>query len=137
MAKKDNREPRDTEEFEDDDLLTPFDVTKLGTDEDPCFGKLYDLKAEECKICGDIEVCSIAFSQKLTEKRLNIESETKFKDLEEVKYVSGEDPIGEDPEVLAFIIRQRQAGIPRITIKKLLKSRYLLSDERIKTLINK
>ena len=47
-----------------ENLLVPFDVSKFGSEEDPCFGKAYDLSAPECQRCGDLEFCAIAFSQK-------------------------------------------------------------------------
>ena len=64
-------------------LLKPFDVTKFGSEDDPCFGKHYDLVADECQVCGDVEVCAIAFANAAHLRRAKIESETKFKDLEE------------------------------------------------------
>ena len=65
------------------DLSTPFvDIAKLGTEEDPCFGKHYDLNAEECIQCGEIETCSIAFLQQLKVKRLQAERNNAHLDLE-------------------------------------------------------
>jgi len=61
------------------DLLKPLDLTLIGTENDPCFGKLFDLKAEECKICGDSEICSIVFSQKLNIDRLILEKGNNLK----------------------------------------------------------
>jgi len=64
-------------------FLHPINIKDFGDPEkDPCFGKLYDLSANECQICGDFELCSIAFAQKLQQKRLVAETKTKTKDLE-------------------------------------------------------
>jgi hypothetical protein len=60
---KTNRFSRDSE-VPGKILLTPFDVTKFGSEDDPCFGKLYSLSAIECTNCGDIEFCAVAFAQK-------------------------------------------------------------------------
>ena len=60
MAKK-TRKAR--EHTDDVDLLKPIDITKYGSENDPCFGKLYDLGADECKRCGDSELCSAVYSR--------------------------------------------------------------------------
>jgi len=80
------REPRDSQ-TPDKILLTPFDVTKFGSAEDPCFGKEYDLNADECHICGDVEICAIAFMHKGKAIRTQLESEHKYKDLEEAEMI--------------------------------------------------
>lgn len=76
--------------FKDELLLRPFDVTKFGSDNDPCFGKKYDLSADECQECGDIELCAIAFSHKQTLLRLKKEEKFPMKDLEEVPFIQKE-----------------------------------------------
>ena len=73
-----------------DSLLVPFDVTKLGSNEDPCFGKLFLPTDPTCKICGDAEFCSIVMMQAVNIKRLKVEAKASYKDLEEV-------PLLEDP----------------------------------------
>lgn len=64
-------------------IMEPIDITKLGTSEDPCFGKLFEPTNEQCKICGDCEICSIIMGQKLHLQRAQIEKESRFKDIEE------------------------------------------------------
>lgn len=67
------------------DILKPItEVDTLGSDKDPCFGKLYDLTTSECKLCGDSELCAICFAQKLNKTRADIEKESHFKDLEKL-----------------------------------------------------
>ena len=80
--KKVSRQSRDSH-IPDKTFLKPFDVTKFGSADDPCFGLLYDLTADECQECGDIEVCAIAFARNQHIKRAEIEGKQKFKDLEE------------------------------------------------------
>lgn len=68
---------------EPQDLSIPIDITKLGTDNDPCFGKHYDARASECIRCGDCELCLIKMGQRNHGLRKKEESKKKFKDLEE------------------------------------------------------
>jgi len=77
------RKPR-TDLIKKVDLLKPVSIDQLGTANDPCFGKFYDLSTPECKRCGDCEVCAIAMGQKTMMKRLEIEKTQKFKDVEEL-----------------------------------------------------
>jgi hypothetical protein len=64
-------------------LLLPFNVLDFGDmTKDPCFGKLYDLNAEECQMCGDIEWCGTVFHQKLQKDRLVEEKQGSRLDLE-------------------------------------------------------
>ena len=65
-------------------LLEPLDLSVFGGPDDPCFGKYHDLKAEECKQCGDREICAIAMAQKRRVDRTEIEKETPFKDMEDL-----------------------------------------------------
>lgn len=68
------------------DLLKPLllqDIFKLGSKDDPCFGKLYDPKHETCRRCGDMEVCAIACGQALHTTRNEVEQSTNFLDMEE------------------------------------------------------
>lgn len=80
MAKKKRKEREAS--VKPEALLKPFDFTKFGTEDDPCFGKLYDLSAPECKICGDQELCGVIFSQNMHSIRKELEDKTKFKDLD-------------------------------------------------------
>jgi len=80
MAK--SREPKSKPSIKNADVLEPIDISKLGGEDDPCFGKLYDLKAMECKTeCGDAELCQIAFMHGLKARRLLEEEKTDYKDL--------------------------------------------------------
>lgn len=67
--------------------LKPFDITQFGSGEDPCFGKEYDLAAPECGMCGDIEACAIAFMHNSTRVRTQLETENRYKDLEEADMI--------------------------------------------------
>lgn len=65
------------------DLNIPITIDIIGTNDDPCFGKLYSPKAEECSRCGDSEICSIVMGQLNHLKRGEQEKKEKFKDMEE------------------------------------------------------
>jgi len=73
MAK--NRKARETGIVKKENLLEPLDITKFGTDDDPCFGKHYDLISSECKVCGDSAICQVVMSQNtlLLQKQNNVE----------------------------------------------------------------
>lgn len=54
----------------------------IGTKEDECFGKEYDLSTQECKRCGDSEICAVCFAQFMNKTRKEVEEENNFKDME-------------------------------------------------------
>lgn len=64
--------------------MKPIDITVFGSQDDPCFGKLYSPMAKECSQCGDCEICAIVTSQKSQVLRGKQEAKHAFKDLEEV-----------------------------------------------------
>lgn len=83
MVKKKKDKLKDAmEELENGDILEPMDISKLGTNGDPCFGKHYDLSTKECKMCGDSELCCIKFTDMMGKTRKELEAETQYKDLE-------------------------------------------------------
>ena len=71
------------------DPLQPIDVTKLGSNGDPCFGKAYDLSTKECKLCGDSELCCLKMSQSLNITRKELEAKNHYKDLDNLEDVNG------------------------------------------------
>ena len=62
--------------------LEPIDLASIGSPEDPCFGKSYDLSTSECRSCGDSEVCAFKMSQALNKTRKQLEEENNYKDLD-------------------------------------------------------
>jgi hypothetical protein len=68
--------------LEKQDPLEPIDITKLGSNGDPCFGKGYDLSTKECKICGDSELCAFKMAQDLNITRKELDDKKHFKDLD-------------------------------------------------------
>ena len=107
-------------EVDDKEFLKPLDILSLGGDNDPCFGKEYDLTEDECRRCGDSELCSIAFSQKLNLQRETLEKQKDFKDL-------GKTPLSkEETYTLKLIKKELKASEIR---KKLMKKFNLSKDE--------
>lgn len=64
------------------DILTPLDISQLGSNGDPCFGIGYDLSTKECKLCGDSELCAFKMSQNLNITRKELEQKNQYKDLD-------------------------------------------------------
>lgn len=62
--------------------MTLSQIKKIGTDNDPCFGKSYDLSTRECKQCGESELCSIKFSIYMNKVRKKENVNNDFKDIE-------------------------------------------------------
>jgi hypothetical protein len=80
---KSNRKPRkDSKRITPKKAQKPLDVSMIGTEDDPCFGKLYEPATEECHGCGDSELCAIVHMHNLDKRRKKIEKKQKFKDLE-------------------------------------------------------
>lgn len=71
------------------DFSTPIDLLKFGSEEDPCFGVLYDPREKECQSCGDCELCAIMLGQNNHLKRNEIEKTQSFKDIEESEIPKG------------------------------------------------
>ena len=64
------------------DVLQPLDIKSIGSNGDPCFGIAYDLSTEECKQCGDSELCCIKFAAALGKTRKELEEANNYKDME-------------------------------------------------------
>jgi len=109
-------------------LMEPFDVLKLGSKDDPCFSKLWDPKNEICQICGDIEACGIAFSQRTRKIEAAIESEQEFLDLKEVN--------SREKQILKFI-NKRVDSYEEDKLVTLIIKRFKITKQQAITLINK
>lgn len=127
MAKRNSR--KNIKE-DDIDLLVPVDITLLGSDEDPCFGKLHDLKAPECMECGDADFCALVKAQNLHKKRLVIENNQRFKDIEEADQIlaNTKEKIKKDIE------EAKKSGAKRLKTILRLSEKYGISKDIIKQL---
>lgn len=121
MAKK--RKAR--EKTDDINLMKPIDITKFGSDDDPCFGKLYNLSAEECRRCGDQELCSIVFGQGLHLKRKEVEKETRFKDIEIAP---------KNESLIKWVKEKHKEGLSRSEVIKKARNTFGSSRDDIKTI---
>ena len=117
MAKKKQMLPDLTKQ----DILTPLDISQLGSNGDPCFGIGYDLSTKECKLCGDSELCAFKMSQNLNITRKELEQKNQYKDLDVL-----EDTVGIKKFIRSLIRkgkdRKRLCGCRRI---KLVKMRHI------------
>lgn len=127
MAKKD-RVPRN--KTEDIDLMEPIDITQFGTDQDPCFGKEYNLSTPECKRCGDSELCAIVMGQNNHIKREKIEAEGRFKDLEIAKSDS-------NPALENWVKTKISEGLTRSEIISKAKNTFGSTRKEIKDIYKK
>ena len=132
MAKKNKRVSREEVDSSEYNLLEPLDIFSFGTENDPCFGKLHDLKAPECIDCGDSEFCAIVQAQNLRVKQLEIEAKQRFKDIEE----SGEVMITKKEKALKLLTKYKGDNMRRL--KSILRvSRELnLSKDIVKDIYN-
>lgn len=71
-----------TKELQKGDILKPLDISSIGSNGDPCFGKSYDLSSQECRMCGDSELCCIKFAELMGKTRKELEQENQYKDIE-------------------------------------------------------
>ena len=67
-----------------------LDLLNLGNDNDPCFGKLYSIKADECRRCGDSEFCQIKMAQSIHLITATQEKKHAFKDKQEAEFVDNQ-----------------------------------------------
>lgn len=126
MAKRKAREEID---FEEEALLAPLDIYNLGSSDDPCFGKLWDLTNQVCSSCGDIEICGIVFSQKAHIIHQEKELEKPYKDLEQ----HPTKPFSK--MVKADILKLKTRGYSKTKIAIKLAKKYNKSKAEIKNYI--
>lgn len=125
MSRK--RKPREETER---DFSAPIDITQFGTEGDPCFGKLYDLSTDECRRCGDSELCGLIFSQTVLKKRREeIEKKNRFKDLELEQQG--------DSALEKWVKIKKEEGLKRSEVIKLAKNTFGTDREKIKVLWKK
>ena len=112
-------------ELEETPILEPVDIKSIGSNNDPCFGKEYNLSTKECKMCGDSELCCIKFAELMGKTRKKLESETQFKDLESLINI----------KTNKKTIRQlRRKGDDRKTIIDKIQAKYELTKEEARTI---
>ena len=111
MAKKKQKLP----DLSKQDILTPIDLSTMGTNGDPCFGIGYDLSTKECKLCGDSELCAFKMSQNLNITRKELEQTVGIKKYMRVLILKGKDK----KEVISKTVEKFE--VPRKRIRELYK----------------
>lgn len=119
MSKKKQNLPDLTKQ----DILTPIDISQLGTNGDPCFGIGYDLSTKECKLCGDSELCAFKMSQNLNITRKELEKKNEYKDLDVL-----EDTVG----IKKFIRGLKRKGKERKEIVEKAMIKFEVPKKRIR-----
>ena len=114
MAKKKQMLPDLTKQ----DILTPLDISQLGSNGDPCFGIGYDLSTKECKLCGDSELCAFKMSQNLNITRKELEQKNQYKDLDVL-----EDTVGIKKYIRGLIRKGKDRK--KLSQRQLRNSKYL------------
>ncbi len=132
MAK---REAKKKSRIKEEEFLKPIDITKFGTDDDPCFGKHYNLAESECRRCGDQSLCAIVFGQKLHLERGKIEKDSKFKDLE-IDKLDKKKPT-ENKALEKWVKTKMKEGLTRSEIITKAKSTYGSTRDEIKEIYKK
>lgn len=112
-----------------ENFLVPIDVSKFGTEDDPCFAVLYSLSADECQICGDAELCSVVFANRANTKRIEYEKKNPVLDMEI-------DALEKEKDIKDYLSNLRDKGYKGLLVRKRLKQRFRISDEKIKTYIS-
>ena len=128
MAKDKKKKKRDLPDISKVDPIVPLDIDSIGSNGDPCFGKGYDLTTNECKMCGDSELCCIKFAAALGKTRKELEKENDYKDLETLVDI---------PAVKKTIRALNRKGEDRKTIRQKLQAKYHLSESEAKDLYKK
>lgn len=105
------------------DPLEPFDLSSIGTNGDPCFGKSYDLSTKECKLCGDSELCAFKMSQDLNITRKQLEEKNSYKDLDVLEDTTG---------IKKYIRSLKRKGKSRKEIIDLATNKFEVPRKRIR-----
>ncbi len=112
------------------DLMKPIDLTIIGTEDDPCFGKSYDGRAKECQACGDSELCLVFQGQKNHKEREAIEKKSSFKDIDPTEFKP------DTHSIYKFITEELMVGKSKVLVnsasKKVITKFNLKGDMSLK-----
>lgn len=120
MSKKKNQKV-----MEDASPLQVIDLKSLGTNQDVCFGKNYNLSTKECKLCGDSELCAFATSQALNITRKELEKKNNYKDLDVLEDTDG---------IKKYIRSLKRKGKARKEIIESAVAKFEVPKDRIRTI---
>lgn len=105
--------------------LQVIDLKSIGSPEDPCFGKNYDLSTKECKLCGDSELCAFSTSQSLHITRAQLEKKNNYKDLDVLEDTAG---------IKKYIRSLKRKGSTRKEILEKTSNKFEIPKSRIRTI---
>lgn len=88
------------------DIMKPIIFENLGSADDPCFGKHYSIKAQECKRCGDADICAIVSQNQIHKAIQAQEKKSPFIDKEEGEFIDKQN------EKLSRILTKRAKAKP-------------------------
>ena len=125
---KEKKKKKSLPDISKGDILKPIDIDSIGTNGDPCFGTKYDLTTNECKMCGDSELCCIKFAAAMGKTRKELEKENDYKDLEILVDI---------PAVKKTIRALKRKGEDRKTIRQKIQAKYHVSEAEAKELYRK
>nr|DAL41688.1 MAG TPA_asm: hypothetical protein [Caudoviricetes sp.] len=111
--------------LEDTPILKPIDIDSIGSSDDPCFGKAYDLSTQECRSCGDSELCCIKFAEMMGKTRKELEEKNQYKDMELLV-----DKVAAKKTFRAL----RRKGEDKKTIIQKLQAKYSITIKEARTL---
>lgn len=114
-----------TKELQTGSLLTPIKLESIGTNGDPCFGKEYDLSTEECRSCGDSELCCLKTAAVLGKTRQELEQEHSYKDLESRL---------DKPGIKKYYRKLIREGKSKKEILELMQSKYEVTKQEARSL---
>lgn len=109
--------------------LTTFPtVTSIGSSNDPCFGKEYNLTSNECQICGDSELCAIKLSQLQGKTRKQLEESQNYKDM---------DVLIDTKSIRKFIKSSLKKELPKKDIISQIVEKYSTTKQEARMLYKK
>ena len=125
---KEKKPKKSLPELSKTEIRKPVDIDSIGSNGDPCFGTKYDLTTNECKMCGDSELCCIKFAAAMGKTRKELEKENDYKDLEILVDI---------PAVKKTIRALKRKGEDRKTIRQKIQAKYHVSEAEAKELYRK
>lgn len=125
MARKKKETKVDLIKVDKVDIFKPLSLEDIGSNNDPCFGKEYDLSTKECKLCGDSELCAIAFAQSMRTTRKEMETASHYKDLDVLIDTKG---------IKKYIRTQKRNGDDKKTIIQKVMRKYEVTRDDARVL---
>ena len=114
------------------DMTKPLDLTKFGSEDDPCFGKLYDLNTKQCKLCADADFCAIKMAQTQSLSRKELNKNNDFIDEFDIKDVKLDKTTKK--KVKKWMSRRIDKGMKPVLVRKKAMQKYNITKEQAKSI---